>query len=304
MYTVQKNINTSLYYITGLLNDKKEYKIIIKTDSYTQTFSIYSQEYIENKGYNEKSIEEEFNIEGIQYIQKNDNNQYKTNNITDKIMAQYYLYDYGEKVSRNIENAYKILDEEYKNKRYPTFEKYKEYIEQSNKNYRLLELKAYTIEKYNNYTKFICKDQYGDIYIFKDVGIMEYTLMLDNYTIENNEFNEKYNKVENAQKAKINIDKFFNMINMKDYESAYKLLDEEFKQKNFSTIEKFEAYIKAKTFNHNKIIYNTYNDEMSPIYIYNITLKDITNEQSKEYNYQIIVKLIEDTNFSISINLN
>ena len=192
MYTVEKNINTSLYYINGLLDDLKEYKLIVKTDSYNKTFSIYSGEYIENKGYDENSIENEFNIDGIEYIEKNDNNEYVKKVITNHTMAQYYLYDYGSIVARNVEKAYELLDEEYKNRKYPTLEKYKEYIEKSDKNYQLLELSDYSSKENDNYTEFICKDQYGDTYIFKDTGIMEYKLRLDNYTIINKEDIEEY----------------------------------------------------------------------------------------------------------------
>lgn len=300
MYTVEKNINTSLYYINGLLDDLKEYKVIVKTDSYTQTFSIYSQEYIENKEYDETSIEKEFNISKVEYIEKNDNNQYTENNITDEIMAQYYLYDYGNTVQRNIEKAYELLEEQYRKQKYPTIENYKQYIKSSDKNYALLELKNYSMKQYNDYVQFICKDQYGDTYIFNDTGIMNYKLKLDDYTIVNDEYIEEYNKLENKKKVKTNITKFFNMINMGDYELAYGLLEEKFRQNNFDTVDKFKEHIQTKMFKHNKVKFNAYSSQMAPLYIYKVTLKDITNDSKEEYEYKILVKLLEEGKFVMS----
>lgn len=300
MYTVEKNINTSLYYINGLLDDLKEYKLIVKTDSYNKTFSIYSGEYIENKGYDENSIENEFNIDGIEYIEKNDNNEYVKKVITNHTMAQYYLYDYGSIVARNVEKAYELLDEEYKNKKYPTLEKYKEYIEKSDKNYQLLELSDYSAKETDNYTEFICKDQYGDIYIFKDTGIMEYKLRLDNYTIINKEDIEQYSKLENKEKVKANINKFFNMVNMGDYELAYELLDIKFKSNYYKTLEDFEKDVKEKMFKHNRVKFEAYSYKLVPTYIYKVSLEDGDNENSEKYNYKILVKLLEDDKFVMS----
>lgn len=304
MYTAEKNINTYMFYIVGLLDDLKEYKLIVKLDKYSQTFSIYSEEYIEKKGYDETSIENEFNIEGIEYIQKNTNNGYTINNITDEIMARYYLYDYGNTVERNIESAYKLLEKEYKEKKYPTLQKYKEYIEKSDKRYQILELKSYSVKEYDNYTKFICKDQYGDTYIFEDKGIMDYTLELDNYTVINDEEIEDYNNLKTKDKIKTNITKFFNMINMGDYELAYQLLDEKFKQSQFETVEKFKEYINSKMFKHNKVKFVAYSSELSPIYVYKITLKDITDtsQSAQTYNYKILVKLLENNKFIMSFS--
>lgn len=302
MYTVEKNINTYLFYVVGLLDDAKEYKLIVKLDTYSQTFSIYSDEYIENKGYDEKSIEKEFNIEGIEYIQKNNNNQYTMNNITDQIMAEYYLYDYGNTVERNIENAYKLLEEEYRNEKYPTLKSYKEYIEKSDKRYSLLELKNYSVKEYDNYTKFVCKDQYGDTYIFEDSGIMNYTLKLDNYTIISKEDIEDYNNLETKNKVKANITKFFDMVNMGDYELAYGLLDEQFKLNQFETVEKFKEYINNEMFKHNKVSFIAYSSELSPIYVYKVKLKDITSENNEEYNYKILIKLLENNKFVMSLS--
>lgn len=299
MYVVQKNINTNIYYIKGLLDYKTEFDLIIKTDSYTNTFSIYPPQYIELKNYNENSIENQFNITGIEYIEKNENNTYEKNIITDVTMAQYYLYDYGYLVNNYPEEAYKMLDEEYKNIRFPTFQDYKKYIGNTSKNYSLLQLKNYEVEKTEEYTIFKCTDKYGDIYIFKDIGIMNYKLQLDNYTIKDE---DKYNILNKEQKVQYNIKQIISMLNMKDYQSIYNKLDENFKQNNFNTLNKLEEYLKANFYNHNKVVFKSYNKDIAPIYIYNVNIKNIENEEQNK-DIKIIIKLLEGTDFIMSFEI-
>ena len=133
---------------------------------------------------------------------------------------------------------------------------------------------------------------------------MDYTLKLDDYTVIKDDEIEEYNNLENKNKVKANINKFFNMINMGDYELAYELLDEEFRQNGFGTIEKFKEYINSKMFKHNKVKFTAYSSELSPIYVYKITLKDAsdTNENAQTYNYKILVKLLENNKFIMSFS--
>lgn len=303
MYYVEKNINTNLYYVEGLLDNIKEFSLIIKVDIYTNTFSIYTQDYIEKNQYDKMSIEKYFNIDTIEYIEKNDNNKYIENNITDQMMAQYYLYDYGDKVINNEEKAYELLDEEYKKNRFPDYEEYKKYIEKSKKRYNLLQLSEYSIEKYEKYIEFICKDQYGDIYIFKDTGIMKYTLQLDDYTLPNEKFDSKYNNSSLQNKGILNIDKFFKMINMQDYKVAYNLLNEDFKQMNFKTVDEFEKYMEQLLFNNNKVYYESYSNEISSLHIYKIKITDALGESQKIINMNIVIDFLEGTDFVMSFSI-
>lgn len=299
MYYIQKNINTNLYFVKGMLNYEKDFSLIVKIDLYTGTFSIYPTQYIEMKGYDENSIQSEFDIEGIKYIEKNNYNTYTKNIITDLTMAQYYLYDYGYLVSNYPEKAYEMLDEVYKNKRFATYEDYSNYIKQSNKRYDLLKLKDYSVEKTDKYVIFTCIDQYGDIYIFKDLDVMSYKVQLDNYTLKDDEY---YNKLNNEDKVKYNIKKFVNMINMQDYESAYNLLDENYKKAYFTNLTSFRSYINKNLYNHNKVIFKAYSNDIEPVYVINTSIKNVENEeQSKEIKF--LVKLLEGTDFIMSFEV-
>lgn len=304
IHFVKKNININLYYITGLLDYEREFKLIVKTDSYTGTFSIYSQDYIEEKNYDKNSIETNFEKDQMQYIAKNDDNEYSINIITDKTMAQYYLYDYGDRVLNDRKNVYSMLDPSYKEKRFKTYNEYDEYIKESNKFYNLLELKSYSVEKKEEYNIYTCKDQYGDTYIFKEMAVMEYSIQLDDYTLNNAKFDETYQKAEDRDKGILNINKFFTMINMQDYTSAYRVLDENFKQNYFKTQADFETYMKSKVFHYNKVTYQEYSNKITDIYTYKIQLTDKTEEKQGQVEFNMVVKLLEGTNFVMSFAVN
>lgn len=303
IYYVRKSTNLSLYYIDGLLDKEKQAQLIVKTDSYTGTFSIYPQEYIEKKNYDKNSIQSNFNTEKIQYITKNNHNQYKINQITDKIMAQYYLYDYGDMVSNHLEKAYGLLNETYKEKRFPTYEEYANYIQTSNKIYNLLELKSYSVKQKEGYQEFTCEDQYGNIYIFEEKSIMQYTVQLDNYTLENETWNAKYQASNSRDKAILNIEKFFEMLHMQDYKSAYSMLNENFKQNYFKTQIDFENYMKTHVFQYNEIEYKGYSNQVTDIYTYQVVLADATGENTKKIEFSIVMKLLEGTNFEMSFTV-
>lgn len=300
---VKKSVNISIYYVIGILDSGKQAQLIVKTDSYTQTFSIYPQEYIERNHYDKNSIQSNFNTDGIEYITQNSHNHYVVNEITDQIMAQYYLYDYGDMVSNNLEKAYELLNENYKEKRFPTYQEYANYIQESNKTYQLLELTSYSVKEKEGYNEFTCQDQYGNTYIFEEKSIMDYTVQLDDYTLENETWNAKYQKSNSRDKGISNIEKFFEMIHMQDYTSAYNVLNEDFKQNYFKTQTDFESYMKSHTFRYNEIDYKEYSNQITDIYSYHIILTDATEENANEIEFNIVMKLLESTNFEMSFTV-
>lgn len=303
MYYYNRDINTDIYYIKLRIDNEKDSNIIVKIDLYNETFSIYPEKYIKDKSINESNFSDIFVVDDIEYIKENETNKYEKHSISDQTMAQYYLYDYGNIILNNIELAYSKIDAEYKKVKFPNLESYKSYIRDSNKRYDLLELKRYSIKEYDDYEQFMCEDQYGNRYIFKDKSVMNYTLELDTYTLKNEEFIEKYNGETTANKALLNLDKFFEMLNMKDYTSAYNLLDEEFKKNYFNTQTDFENYIKQRTFKYNKVTYNRYSNKINSVHVYEVAITDKTEESDASYNFTFIVKLGEDINFTVSFDI-
>ena len=212
------------------------------------------------------------------------------------------MLNYSNMLENNPERAYELLDDDYKRAKFNNYQAFENLIKQGIANG--MELDTYSKEyDENGKVKYICKNVYGITITFKETAIMEYTVELDDYTIESKEFTQKYESSKNQDKGIINIDKFFEMINMQDYASAYNLLDETFKGTYFKTQADFENFVKQYMFRYNKIKYKTYSDQIGSLLIYGITLTDSTRESDKEVNCNIIMKLLEGTNFVMSFEI-
>lgn len=302
MYAKQENKNCCNYYIFGEImnnNVNKEYNIVVKINSEDLHFSIIPNEYLQEK--NVKTINEIDNINFRSLEINNTNyNTYYYDEISDKEMLEIYINNYIGNIKNNLNASYTLLDEEYRKNRFSTLTNYITYIKNNEQYLFNIKIKEYEFEEYENYNIYKFKDQYGNTYIFKETAIMEYTVMLDDYTLETETFKQKYEKASDKEKGHMNIEKFFEMINMRDYSSAYSLLDENFKQNNFKTVADFEKYMQTKTYRYNKVNYKTYTNQISSIYIYTIGLTDRTGEKSEEIEFNIVMKLLEGTDFVMS----
>lgn len=299
MYCQDKTVRRKVYFVYVILDYNKEVSIIVKIDSISNCFSIIPPDYIEENQFTEKKLD----LIQVDEIVANTNNQYEYISVTDKMMANSYMEDYAELVLNNAQQAYEMLSEEYKKKRFPTWQEYENYIRTSEKDYKMLRLMSYKVNKKQNYTEYICEDQYGNRYIFEEKGVMDYTIQLDDYILENEVFNEKYKKADARDKAILNIDKFFQMLNMQDYTSAYKVLDESFKQNYFPTQQQFEEYMKSKIFRYNNVTYNTYIEPVTNLYSFNLTISDKTEQKQEKVDFNLVMQLREGTDFVMSFEV-
>ena len=80
---------------------------------------------------------------------------------------------------------------------------------------------------------------------------MQYVAYLDDYTLVSEEQERQYNNQSEQQKVQYNLAKFLSMVEQKDYLQAYRLLDEDFKNANFPTINDFKDYIKNQYYSDN-----------------------------------------------------
>lgn len=300
LYAQDKSLRQTVYFAYVTLDFKKEIKLIIKIDSISNCFSILPEDYINKNGYSEDNLNQ---IE-VKDIISNDDNEYEYISVTDRMMAESYLEDYANIIMNDRKRSYEMLEEEYKQQRFLTLTEYENYINNAQKDYEMISLKEYATSVEKNNKIYTCKDQYGNTYIFKEKGIMEYDVQLDDYTLNNERFNEIYQKAEDKDKGILNIDKFFAMINMQDYVSAYRVLDENFKQNYFKTQADFETYIKSKAFRYNKVTYQEYSNKITDIYTYKIQLTDKTEEKQGQVEFNMVVKLLEGTNFVMSFAVN
>lgn len=296
MYISEKSMSINMYVAYCKLGDK-DLNLLIKTDSRNNTFSIFLEDYIQKHASSLQISNES--------ILKNENNTFSYTNINNDEVALEYLNRYKYDAKYNIEKAYNQLDDEYKKMRFNNINDYTKYIKD---NKEILETSYYLTSgvttRKENITEYYCIDQYGMTYVFKEADFNDYTIMLDDYTLENEYFNETYEKVSNKEKGLLNCQKFFKMVNMQDYKSAYKLLDENFKQTYFKTQAEFESYIKNKLFQYNKATYKGYGNVTSNIHTFKVNLTDATEQKTNTVEFNIVMQLLEGTNFTMSFEVN
>lgn len=270
------------------------YKVLIDRNNFT-----YAIEPIEYKEYSDA-------LNGKEVLEKNiilnKHNNFSYKQMTEENIAISYFNNYLDIIKYDTKRAYELLDEVYIKEKYKTYDQFENYIKDAYK--QEIYYKEYQ-KQYNNdgTEQYKYLDNFNRVYIFKEIATMEYKVQLDDYTLENSSFNTKYDSSNDIDKAILNADKFIQMINIKDYTSAYSVLDEGFKTNYFKTQQDFENYIKNKMYEYNEIKYNSYTNKIVDIYSFKTILTDLTKNTSEEKEFNIIVKLLEDRKFIISFEV-
>lgn len=277
-YLMEQGMNTNTYFV-------------VFVDQYNSTYSIYP---INAELYNNLITSRE-NIDSEQ-IQKNESNLYTVVTVSDATVSQRLLENYQYQIENNMQVAYEKLDSEYRQKKFSNIQEYSQYIE--NIGLRQAKVAQYEKTKYDGYTQYVVLDENGRYYIFKEYSVMNYTVLLDIYTVELSEFVEKYNAARNPEKVQYNLQLWFSAINDGDYQYAYNKLDETYRNNNFRTQVEFESYMKSTFYTNNKLGYKSYEDK-GGVYIYNMVITNYNNT-SQTIEKQFIVKLLEGTDFVMS----
>ena len=301
MYVSDMSGFLKVYLVSGTLTEKEnlkkeEFKLMIVIDEKNKTFNIYTSEYISKHNLQELSNENTFKYTTVE---NRNYNKYKYKTINDEIYVEDLLKSYTQTIKYNdIDYIYSKLDNDYNNIKFDKIFKYNEYIEEHKKDINLAIMKNYKKQKYEGYTQYICIDQNGNYYIFKETAPMEYTLILDIYTIDLPEFVEKYENATKQEKVALNIQKVVEALNAKDYNYVYSKLADEFKENYFKTYKDFEKYA-SQTFDvENEVNFSTFT-ESQDLCTYKITLKG----KNKTITKRIIMRLEEGTNFVMSFNV-
>ena len=283
--------------IDETLNEVQKMYFIFRKKKKKMTYDIEEL----NESYNNIN---EINLEtNIQEIQNDGTNAFEAETVTSEQMCRIYLEDFTQLELNNPEEAYNLIDEEYKKERFPTFEDYQKYIEGYKDVIQTGALYQYATDYKDDYTEYILVDNYGTSYTVKETSVMNYTIKLDNYTIKVDNYNEDYIKLSDENKVQSNVYIFLQMINTKDYLHAYELLDDTFKNNNFDTLDKFEEYIKQNFFSFN---YNSTEVDVTQegeYYIYESTIRNNAGNTAESKRLTVIMKLLEGTDFVMSFSI-
>lgn len=276
--------------------------IMIALDKSNKIYTIYPEQYINNKGYNTKKVNENLNIE-FKDISGNEYNKYTYISKKDNEVADEYFRNFKEIMQYYPEYAYQMLEPEYSAKRFGSYSSFKEYLELNKQRIAIASINEYKVVSNINYIEYICSDKYNNIYRFRQQGgIMKYTVFLDNYTIVTENESKSYTNGNNEYKANNCLTKLRDMINSKDYNAIYSKLNEKFRNNNFANIDSLKNYLENNLYNLNKIIINDYNVENTEYCIFNCIVSNHLDANEKK-NMTVIIKLLDEDNFEFSFNI-
>lgn len=278
--------------------NNKDFNCMIKVDLMNKRYSIFYEDFMKKEKYT-KDRTDEVKLDDSN-IEQNDYNTFIYSSSNNQSIAIQYFSDLKEKMKNDRKMLYDILDKEYKEKRFDNYEKFYNYL--NNLNERIDRLDISKFKFLDNRIKII--DNYNNMYTFEIGDFMKYSIVMDDYTIEDNEFNEIYDKLSDANKVSVNIEKFIKMLNLKDYESAYKLLDSNFKKNNYPSIEAFKKYVEKNLYGYSKITTVNNSNKTGNYYITSLDLEDGESENIRKKQITIIMQLLEGTDFVMSFSMN
>lgn len=287
--------NTTKYAIYGFCQTgSNEYRedlyFILNVDNNNNTYSI-------------EPVQNADNIDKIELtnnnmsIEKNRYNSYKEKEISDEYLCEQYLFIYKRIMLSKPQEAYKYLNENYREKKFTSLQDFIDYVTKNKEKIAKMGLKAYSVKD----NRYMCQDQWNNYYIFNLKDALDYDVMLDIYTVDLEEFTQRYNSTNEENKVAMNVEKIESAINNKDYKFVYDKLDQTFRNNNFQTIDDLEKYISANFYESNDLKYESVSNEGS-IYVYKLKIIDANNENNTK-DFTIIMKLMEEADFVMSFSM-
>lgn len=272
-----------------------EFDCMIKIDWENSRYSIFWDDYLSKNNYTKDKTDEITINPNI--IEKN--NAFIPVNANKQYIVIQYLDDLKFKMTHMTRKLYDLLDVEYKQKRFLTYEEFTIFLNDIKERIPNINVEKYKYED----NKIQILDNYNNIYTFNISNIMEYTIVLDDYTIPEEEIVTSYLSMEDEKKVYSNIEKFLKMANMKDYSSMYRVLDDTFKENNYKTVDVFKSYIKQNLFDYNVITGVQSLEKNGNYYISTVRYKNGENATSNEKNMTIIMQLKDNTDFVMSFSI-
>lgn len=298
-YAMDK-ISNVIFYLQVIINGNDQY-FVVNIDYSDYAFKIYGSDKKEFYNAVSGNVSEKYNKS--LYVEKNEYNQI-TKNVSNMSIIQMYYDDYKNEMYYNIEESFNRIDKEYKLAKFNNdIEYYKDYMKNNLDKILESEIIEYWLQEENNNSVYIFRDTNNEYVTIKvSENSDDYFIMLDNYTIETEEYKEKYNKATSKEKVETNLSKIFKLINEKEYKKIYNYLDQTFKDTYFKTNEEFEKFITDNFFDKN-IIQTVKEEKQGNNYI--LTVNYASNDSIAAENNMIIIimQLKEGTDFVMSFNV-
>ncbi|MDO4963250.1 MAG: hypothetical protein Q4E75_04045 [bacterium] len=119
--------------------------------------------------------------DNLEYLKDYDVNEYIATYISDEKMAKIYFNEFIYYINNNLQLSYEKLNDEYKNIKFPTYDSYLVYINNLNISNNM---KKYYKKEIDGYIIFGVYDYNDNFYAFKTKGVKQYSVYLDDSTVE------------------------------------------------------------------------------------------------------------------------
>lgn len=184
----QDSVTNSIYYVRGiveLVNSQNEinvgnnyFKVYVDNNNLTASIVFLTeQEYKSAIEANSNEIEEKT-------IEQNEYNKFEEKMLTEWDLSERYIEDYELKLKYNIEEAYNLLDEDYRNKKFNNnIQEFENYIEQNKETLYNISIYNCTTQIEENYIQYNVEDANNNIFVIKRTNALEYKILLDNVTV-------------------------------------------------------------------------------------------------------------------------
>jgi len=297
---------TSTYFVYGMLIDSdantvSDFTLMVTLDLANYTFSVAPYDYITKLGY-DKLKEGDTLSRDITEIADKQYNEYEYADTSDEAVMLDYMELYSAEAIYKTDESYNLLDSAYRDKRFGSLENYKKYVQDNKDNLANITITKYSADGTEDNMQYMCIDTNENTYTINETGIMQFTIMLDNYTIKTDQFNTAYAQATDENKVATNIDIFIRMINTKDYNNAYNLLDSGFRNNYFKAESDFENYVKQNFFNNNVLTVNNVTSDAG-LYQANVTLSSGNTVAADTKTWTFIMEIGQGTDFVISFTV-
>ena len=130
------------------------------------------------------NVNDEFELSEREYLRNYKVNEIVPVAVNAEKMAKTYLAEYVALMLNKPEAAYSLLDEEYKEKAYPTYQSFTDYISEiKNEKFAKMTLVKYEVKILKGHRVYNLIDLAENNFIFLESSIMNYKVRLDNYTL-------------------------------------------------------------------------------------------------------------------------
>ncbi|MCL2383143.1 MAG: hypothetical protein FWC79_03095 [Oscillospiraceae bacterium] len=287
--------NEDFDYFAMIPPNRIEFNLIVKLDYNNNAFSIIPINF-------EDFEEIEYSEEITTSVELNEHNEIMRIVVTDEVMATTYFDYFITLLLTDIERAFNLLDEEYREKRFVNLAEFNRFIDRNFGELRHSRAMRYQVTHRDAYTQFIVIDESGNDFIFRETAVMQFAVILDEHTLILPEFLEAFNATNAQGRVALNLQRFTNSLNHEDYRFAYSKLAPGFRNNNFPTLQSFESYIRDILPERMRIEHLEFGTEGN-VYTYRVNIFDRDNGNARGIEKTFIIQLQEGTDFVISFNI-